>query len=485
VKIIYRYLFKKFLGPFALTFFFALFILLMQFLWKYVDDLVGKGLEISIVLELLFYASATFVALAAPLAVLLSSLMTFGSLGERYEIIAMKSAGISLRKLVFSLSLFSLLIGCGSFWFSDNIAPKAYYKMRMLIRNIQDQKPTLTIEEGTFYSGFDNYTIRVGKKGSNNTDIYDILLFDHTKYRGNTTFTYAKKGKMQTTDDKKYMLFYLYDGFYWDESSNQDSYEKKPLFRSTFSEQYKRFDISSFQFEKSSDNFYSTKMQALSNKEIKQMMDTVMISINQYNEGRFNNFMTSCYYFSKFAYQDSTPYIQSEMKNVPYADFNRTEKTEVLDKMLRLKNDFINELNMSREYNKYHYLNLASYYTEWYRKYVYAVACVVFFFIGAPLGSIIRKGGIGVPLVITVAFFTAYFFITIFGEKIAKGGAVSAWFGMWLSTLILIPICAFLTFQASVDSALLSSEELHRRFKQLNLKNIFTKKKNENITTYS
>jgi len=457
----------------------------MQFLWKYVDDLVGKGLEISIVLELLFYASATFVALAAPLAVLLSSLMTFGSLGERYEIIAMKSAGISLRKLIFSLSVFSILIACGSFWFADNIAPKAYYKMRMLIRNIQDQKPTLSIEEGTFYSGFDNFIIRVGKKGHNNKDIYDILLFDHTKYRGNTTFTYAKKGKMQMTDDKMYMLFYLYDGFYWDESSNPDSYEKKPLFRCTFSEQYKRFDISSFQFEKSTNDFYATKTQALSNNEIKHMIDTVMISINQYNEGRFENFMTSCYYFKNFVYQDSSQPQQSDIRLVPYGEFSRIQKTEVLDKVLRLKNDFINELNMSREYNRYHYLNMASYYAEWYRKYVYAVACVVFFFIGAPLGSIIRKGGIGVPLVITVAFFTAYFFITIFGEKIAKGGAVSAWFGMWLSTLILIPICAFLTYQASVDSALLSSEELHKKMQQINLKKIFARKNNESTATHS
>jgi lipopolysaccharide export system permease protein len=484
VKIIYRYLFKKFLGPFALTFFFALFILIMQFLWKYVDDLVGKGLELTIVLELLFYASATFIALAAPLAVLLSSLMTFGTLGERYEIIAMKSAGISLRKLIFSLSVFSILIGCGSFWFADNVAPKAYYKMRMLIRNIQDQKPTLTIEEGTFYSGFDNYVIRVGKKDRNNIDIYDILLFDHSKYRGNITFTYAKKGKMQITDDKMYMLFYLYDGFFWDESSNPDSYEKNPLLRSTFSEQYKRFDISSFQFEKSSDNFFTKANQALSNNELKLMIDTVMISINQHNDDMLATFMTSCYYFKNFIYQDSIQPPESGIKGLSYSELSENEKTEVLDRVLWLKNDFKNSLNTSREYNKYFYSNLAGYWAAWYEKFAFALACVVFFFIGAPLGSIIRKGGIGVPLVITVAFFTAYFFLSIFGKKIAVGGAVPVWFGMWLSTLILIPICAFLTYQASVDSALLSSEELHKKMQQLNLKKFFTKKKNESTPTH-
>ena len=449
------------------------------------DDLVGKGLEISIVLELLFYASATFIALAAPLAVLLSSLMTFGTLGERYEIIAMKSAGISLRKLIFSLAIFSVLIGCGSFWFADNVAPKSYYKMRMLIRNIQDQKPTLTIEEGTFYSGFDNYIIRVGKKDRNNVDIYDILLFDHSKYRGNITFTYAKKGKMQVTEDNMFMLFYLYDGFFWDESSNAESYEKNPLTRSTFSEQYKRFDISSFQFEKSTDNFFSKSTQALSNKELKQLSDTTMISIEQYHDEMLTAFLNSCYFFKLYIYPDSTQALPAHTDNVTYSELSKNEKFEVLDRMLWLKNDFKNGLNANREYNKYYYTNLAAYHTEWFKKYVFAVACIVFFFIGAPLGSIIRKGGIGIPLVITVAFFTTYFFLYIFGEKISKGGAVPVWVGVWLSTFILIPICAFLTYQASVDSALLSSEELQKKLQMFRWKKIFTRKKHEDTATHS
>jgi lipopolysaccharide export system permease protein len=143
--------------------------------------------------------------------------MTFGTLGERYEIIAMKAAGISINKLVLSLSAFVFFIAIGSFWFSDTIAPKAYFKTKSLMRNIMDQKPTLSIEEGVFYHGFDNYIIRVGKKNHNNVDIHDILLFDHTKYKGNSTFIYAKRGKMEMTTDQKYMLFYLYDGFSWDE----------------------------------------------------------------------------------------------------------------------------------------------------------------------------------------------------------------------------------------------------------------------------
>jgi lipopolysaccharide export system permease protein len=485
VKIIYKYLFKKFLGPFALTFFFALFVLLMQFIWKYVDDLVGKGLDISIVLELLFYASAGLVTLAAPLAVLLSSLMTFGTLGEQYELIAIKSSGISINKLIFSLSLFAVFFACGSLWFSNNVAPKAYSKMRTLLRNIMEQKPTLNIEEGVFYQGFENYIIRVGKKDHNQTDIYDVLLFDHTKYQGNSTFTYAKKGKMQMTDDQMYMLFYLYDGFYWDESAESSASANHPLFRATFLEQYKRLDISSFKFEKSDDNFYSKSYQALSNPQIMKMIDTVMISVEQNNEEAFAAFMTSCSNFKNYILPDSVLPNKTHPPNVTYSELTVKQKTETLDQILNVKNNFKNAFDRNKEYNSYHYSNIASYRTEWLKKYVFAVACILFFFIGAPLGSIIRKGGIAVPLVITVILFSSYFMFTIFGEKIAKGGAVPVWIGMWLSSFVLTPIGAFLTYQATVDSALLSSEEMHKKISQINLKKIFTKKKNENTATYS
>jgi lipopolysaccharide export system permease protein len=457
----------------------------MQFLWKYVDDLVGKGLEISIIIELLFYVSATFVSLAAPLAVLLSSLMTFGSLGERYELIAMKAAGVSVRKLIFSLSVFAILIACGSFWFSDNVAPNAYFKWRKLLRNITEQKPTLSIDEGIFYQGFDNYTIRVGKKHRNNVDIYDVLLFNHTNYQGNSTFIYAKRGKMEMTDDKMYMLFSLYDGFSWDESSNSNSSSKNPLTRFTFSEQYKRFDISSFIFERSEEAFYTRYNQALSNSELMKMIDTVRGSVEKNDDNIFEAFMSSCYSFKHYVYPDTLMLKRSDFQSLHFSELNIREKNEMIDRMEHLKNGFKNGLNSNREYNSYHYYNISSYYAEWFRKYVFAVACIIFFFIGAPLGSIIRKGGIGVPLVITVAFFSTFFMFTIFGEKIAKGGAVPVWFGMWLSTFILVPFCAFLTYQAAVDSPLLSSEEINKKLQQLNLKKIFPKKKNENPATHA
>jgi lipopolysaccharide export system permease protein len=457
----------------------------MQYLWRYVDDLIGKGLEMSVVLELLFYASSGMVIMAAPLAVLLSSLMTFGSLGEQYEIIAMKSAGISIKKLILSLALFSLLISFGTFWFSDRIAPKAFFKMRSLLRNIRDQKPALSIEEGVFYNGFDNFSIRVGKKGRNNMDIYDVLLFDHTKYQGSTTFTYAKRGKMQLTDDQMYMLFFLYDGFLWDESSNSKTSSTNPLLRSTFSEQYKRFDISSFKFEKSDDNFYTRNHQALSNAKLKKEIDSLILSVENNNNDIMSSFLSSCYYLKNFVYSDEVASQEAVSSNMSYSKLSTNEKTETFHKMAALKNDFKTGLSMNRDYKKYLYFNISSNQVEWLRKYVFSVACILFFFIGAPLGSIIRKGGIGVPLIITVTFFTSYFMLSIFGEKIAKGGAVPVWFGMWLPTFILIPVCVFLTYQASVDSALLSLEELQKRLQQIKWKAIFAGKQHESTPTHA
>ena len=280
MKIIYRYIIKSFVGPFALTFFFALFILLMQYLWKYVDDLVGKGLEITLILELLFYASATFVATAAPLAILLSSLMTFGNLGEKYEMVAIKSAGIPISKLFIPLFILALFIGCGTFMFANYVSPKAFLKSRALLLDIKDQKPALTIEEGVFYDGLDNYVIRIGHKGRDNATIEEVMIYDHSKGQGNTTVTYAKKGTMKTTEDKKFMLFTLYDGFYWDESRNSANTgtvkSKFPLVRAVFKEQYKRFDISSFQFEKTDQSFYISNYQALPISQLHKNINIIL-----------------------------------------------------------------------------------------------------------------------------------------------------------------------------------------------------------------
>ena len=454
----------------------------MQYLWKYVDDLVGKGLEISIILELLFYASATFVATAAPLAILLSSLMTFGNLGERYEIVAIKSAGIPISRLFIPLLILSLVIGCFTFWFANNISPKAFLKSRTLLLDIRDTKPALSIEEGVFYDGLDNYVIRIGKKGRDNASIEDVLIYDHSKGQGNTTVTYAKKGDMKMTDDKKYMLFTLYDGFYWDESRNSTNNStiksKFPLVRAVFKKQYKRFDISSFQFQKTDQSFYQSNNQSLPIAELQVKIDTLKKQINMMEEAPSVNFFSNLYFYNNIIKNDEHfKIIPTEYVDYKFDSLSLEKKIEVMNFAQMGAGGFINAVRFAYDDVQWKNYSLWSFQIEVHRKFTLAVACLLFFFIGAPLGSIIRKGGIAIPLVVTVLFFIFYFVISIIGEKVAKGELIPVYMGMWFSTAVLIPICAFLSYKATIDSSVLSIEENLKWFSKWKIFNIFQSKK--------
>lgn len=491
MKIIYRYIIKSFVKPFVITFFFALFILLMQYLWKYVDDLVGKGLEISVILELLFYASATFVATAAPLAILLSSLMTFGNLGERYEIVAIKSAGIPISRLFTPLLILAIVIGCGTFLFANYVTPKAYEKSKHLMLDIKDQKPALVIEEGVFYDGFDNYVIRIGNKKSDNVTIEEILIYDHSKGQGNTTITYAKKGTMKMTDDKKYMLFRLYDGFYWDESRNANSKDvaksQYPLLRAVFKEQYKRFDISSFQFQKSDDNFYQSTNQTLSLKELNLKIDTLKMRIDELEDAPARNFFGSLYFFNNIIKPDTTPLVAHALpSDLKYEEMDLEKKKEIINFAQMASMNFYSTIQYSFDDLHWNMYSLWMHQIEVHRKFTLSVACLLFFFIGAPLGSIIRKGGIAIPLVVTILFFIFYFIISIIGEKVSKGDLIPVPLGMWFSTLLLIPICIFLSYKATIDSSIFSIEEQFKWLSNLKIVRYFNSKKaNEDTSTMS
>ena len=475
-KIIYRYLVKNFIPPFILTFFLSLLIILMQFLWKYVDDLVGKGLEWYLILKLLFYASATFFSLALPLAVLLSSLMTFGNLGEKYEIVAMKSAGISVTSLMRPLAFLSLLIGIFSFWFSNNVLPIANVKMKTLLYEIREQKPALSITEGAFYDGFGDYTIRVGKKSLDNENIEDVIIYDHSRRMGNIAMTYAKRGTMTMTPDKHFFIFTLYDGFYWDESKNQDSRRAEyPLFFMKFSKQYMKLDLSSFEMQKADESFFKSSNQSMTIKELTAEIDTIQQERAKRLQRIGLRFTEQTYFFNTQILRDSNylslPPTKPEitLDSLPLA-----AQRQILEYASQRSSEIMSTCESAFDIVDIDDLLLFSYQIEWHRKFTLALACFLFFFIGAPLGTIIRKGGIGVPLVITVVFFAFYFVVSIIGEKMAKSGEIAPWIGMWLSTFIIFPICVFLTYKATMDSAVLSPDTYLNIVKKI--KQLFSKK---------
>lgn len=488
MKIVNRYLIKNFLGPFVLTFFVALFVLLMQFLWKWVDELVGKGLEISVLLQLMFYAAITLTSMAFPLAVLLSSLMTFGNLGERYEIVALKSAGISTRRMMRPLAIVALIIAAIAFEFSNDVIPRATIKLRMLLYDVQEQKPALNIDEGVFYNGFDNYTIRVGKKLHDNETVQDILIYDHSRRQGNTTVTYAKRGTMKMTPDKHYLLFTLYDGSFWDENfyqRNTDGSQHFPLTRASFAKQYKRFDMSEFQVAKVDQSMYESHSTTMSIGDLNHKIDTMKTEISSLAHEASYVFFSNLYYFNNFVQNDSSKFDHFskgkalEMNNIP-----PEQQSRIFHFAENASRSFIYSVRFAYQDMMYRTSYMWSFQIEFFRKFTLAFACVLFFFIGAPLGSIIRKGGIGIPLVITVVFFTLYFALSIMGEKISKGSLLPVWFGMGLSSFILIPICIFLTYQASTDSALFAPDTYSKFAEKIKNLKLFHKR-HENSTTLS
>ncbi|MCQ2286656.1 MAG: LptF/LptG family permease, partial [Bacteroidales bacterium] len=460
VKIIYRYLIKTFIGPFILTFFLAMFILLMQFLWKYIDDVVGKGLYITVIAEFIFYASASFVSMAMPLAVLLASLMTFGNLGERYEIVAMKSAGIPLSRLMFPLACFAFLIGCFSFWFANNVAPIANAKASARYYDIKTLKQAFKIDEGVFYDGIPNYIIRIGKKDADGEGIHDIIIYDHSQNQGNTTVTYAKSGTMKMTPDDQYFLITLYDGYYWDESINENSNESRyPLTRATFKKQYQKFDLSSFKFQRSSDESFFTERLLPTVNDLSKDIDTINLDLANMNRTFLDDYFTNLYFFHAYLKNDDSSHLpQPNINYYSHHDLPDNLKWEVFNYANQYAQINANALFFTHANIEMKNQDLRENWIELYQKFTGSLVCFLFFFIGAPLGSIIRKGGIGIPLVITVVFFTTHFAMTLIGQNVAKTGSAPVALGMWMPIALLTPICIFLTYKATIDSAMLSTD---------------------------
>ena len=489
MKIINKYLCKNFLGPFVLTFFVAHFVLLMQFVWKWVDELVGKGLEVSVMMKLLFYAAISLSSMAFPLAVMLASLMTFGNMGERYEIVALKSAGVSTRKMMTPLAFLTVLITIISFVFSDQVIPRATLKLRMLLYDIQEQKPALNIEEGVFYDGFDNYSILVGKKMPDGETVKDILIYDHSRRQGNTSVTYAETGTMTVTPDKHYLLFTLRNGSFWDETSsmgiNRGKPSRLPLMRASFDKQYKRFDMSDFSLGQADAELFQGHSSAMTNKQLSEEIDSMKVQIRNIEENTANVFFNNLYYYNSFVRTDEKFKTLDSSRTLDLAAMSPDLRSRVLNHAENSSRAFIYNMQFNYVDANYRTTNMWSYQIELQRKYRLAVACLLFFFIGAPLGSIIRKGGIAIPLVFTVLFFVIYFALSVIGEKIAKGSVMPVWFGTWMSSFILLPLCVFLTYHATMDTAVLSPDTYAKWMDKLKHFKPFSKNRDENTATVS
>jgi lipopolysaccharide export system permease protein len=468
MKKINKLILRSYLGPFLLTFVVVMFILLMQFVWKYIDDFVGKGLEWYIVAELMFYVSATLVPMALPLAILLASIMTFGNLAESYELTALKSAGHSLQQVMKPLVITTILMSIGAFIFSNNVLPIANLKMGSLLYDITHQKPTLDIKEGIFYNGIQDFTIKVSSKDAKKNILYDVMIYDHTQHRGCNKVILAKEGQMKMSADERYLIITLTNGNSYEEVINDNNKGFRPLTRSSFKQQTIMLDMSDFKMIRTDETLFKDNYQMMNLTQLTHELDT--LKANEFKQRDVVNFQIMRNYNlasdSNYVSANDTLKVLGVNGNL-LVGLDSAEKSKILENAINLarNNESYANINVMREHSQNQTFN--RYKIEWHKKFTFSIACLVLFFIGAPLGAIIRKGGLGLPAVISVVFFLVFHVLTISGEKSAKEGVWEAWQGAWLATIVLLPVGIFLTYKATKDSALFEVDSYIAPIKKL------------------
>lgn len=453
-----------------MTFFISVFILVMQGLWRYADDIVGKGLDFSVMLELLFYVALQVVPMALPLAILLAALMTFGNLGENYELTAIKASGVSLFRIMKPLVYLTLFVSVVAFWFSNNVLPVANLKFYTLLYSVRQARPELEIKEKVYYDGVDGFRIKVDHKNPKTGMMYDLIIHDHRdKVNRNVNVTMADSGKMDINDRMGVIQLTLYDGVTYDEKvalGNARMTEKsRQMYRhDEFTEQVVQVKVDGLDFSRVDESVFKTSDRMKNLAQLKHDTDSLLcvrdsITINMSQQSKTQQMRkTRHQYTSDSLYSaviDTSKMISVDSVFLAFTDKQVSDVLEEALRQARVNKQYVDErlATYIEEQGKINRHEM-----EKHRKFAMPVACLLFFFIGAPLGAIIRKGGLGMPVVISVFFFIFYYVTDTFGAKCAREGYWPIWCGMWLSTVVLAIIGSFLTYKSATDSALFKSE---------------------------
>ena len=461
---------KSFLGPFIITFFVSVFVLMMQILWKYIDDLVGKGLDFFTILQFVWYAGASLLALAMPIAILISSIMTFGNLGESFELVAIKSAGISLLRFMRPLIVITLFL-CGiTYLFANYIIPYSQLKFVTLYNDIFYKKPAFDLQEGIFYTHIPNYAIKVREKDRDGKTIHDVIIYEQSNYLQDNTLV-AEKGVMNISEDKNFLEFNLQNGYRYQENG-QATDTTNEFIRLNFKSFKKLFDLSSLAIQNTSDSVFKGNNKMLSARQLNQNLDSLRRVSDSAEKKNFQNVKAYLKYDkpsdSSWKRVDTATY--SSAAGLIPDSAKAVVQGRALSIVTDLKNNYIYaEKNMVLRKNEMRGAKI-----EWHRKYAFSVACLILFFIGAPLGSIIRKGGLGMPLVVAIIFFLIFHLLGMFGEKFVKEDLLQPVWGMWLAAIVLTPVGIFLTYKAMHDAQLFNKEFYFRMYNRV--KKIFSKK---------
>ncbi|MEO5984039.1 MAG: LptF/LptG family permease [Ferruginibacter sp.] len=454
---------RAFIGPFIATFFIAFFVIMMQHLWKYVDDLVGKGIDLLTIGQFLWYASASLLTLAMPIAILISSIMTFGNLGESFELVAIKSSGISLLRFMRPLIIVSMIL-CGiTFLIANYVIPVANLKFITLYNDIYYKKPAFVLKEGIFFTHIPNYAIKIGKKDDDGKGIKEVLIYEQTNPLQDNMIV-AEKGEMKISDDKNFLEFNLANGVRYQEKGNfMDS--STEYIRLGFKEFKKSFDLSILQKQTTNDSVFRNNYKMLSARQLDRNIDSLSV-VEDSLRNRFKSGIKGYLNYSRIT--DSSWKNTKVVNNdpVPFNDsIINLLSSPATSKLMEIRNT----LQFSSADFEQRHAEIRFHKVEWHRKFSLSLACLVLFFIGAPLGSIIRKGGLGLPLVVAIIFFLFFHLLNVFGEKFVKENLTSPFTGMWLAVIILVPIGIFLTYKAMHDSQLFNKEYYNRTFKRFSV----------------
>lgn len=457
MKIIDRFVLKTYFRPFIITFIVMVLFLLLQFVWKYIEDLVGRGVEWYYIAELLFYTAATVVPMAMPLSVLISSIMTFGALGENNEMAAFKSSGISLFRVMRPLFILMITLTVTTFLFANYVIPVAKFESRSLLRNITDKKPALNIRPGVFYTGIEGYSIKVGEKyGPNQSMLKDVYIYDHTEGKGNAKVVVADSGRMYLNDNKMLLIIDLYNGH-----SYEDIYPVKAQARDNFPFVKSSFQKNSIKFDLSA--FYDTDM------EKKQDENFTMLNVRQlqvaedslrkkyhFRTREFSQAMEDKFVFTKLDSLVKEPPQKMESPTLlqTIAPNKRLRAVKNAMRLARAHKAYYN--NTSKEFN-WRKIVIRRYRLEWIKKFSLSFAVLVLFFVGSPLGAIIRKGGLGMPIVVSIIIFLVFHISSYSFEKLGRAMIWNEWQALWMANLILLPIGLFLTYKSGRDSIIFNA----------------------------
>lgn len=484
VKKLDKYILKSFIIPFLATFLIILFVLVMQVLWLAFDNFAGKGISVGIILKFLWYTTLIVSPQAIPIGILLSSIMTLGSLSENYEFAAAKSAGISLQRLVRSLVFFAILTSAINFLFLNYVYPYAMLKQINLKMNIKKKQPSLALVPGSFNSEIPNYQIKFDEKyGEEENLLKNVLIYDLSSKKGNNKIISAKRGELVSEEGSRYMTLILKDGHYFENHiKNNKSYKSKqkmPASYADFEEYTINIDISSLSDDDLENLKYQRNFNMLSLKQLKDTLPRMKVNYDEYVKSRARNLFLNVDAKKMYKYSDSIVETYADLSPDIAQNFNLKQQKTILKNALNKADRTLNNIKSNKDTFKYKRKVLNLYDIEFYNRVAFSLSCLLLFFIGAPLGSIIRKGGMGLPMILAIAIYVLYFFTNTFGRNLAEESSLTAFLGSWIAVLLMLPLAIILTVRATQDKGLFDFNGFFKKaFSKI--KNLFSKKRENN-----